>query len=118
MGDAFDGQDWKPVVIRGKQNVNNTTQNTGKKYVQSKETKLEQQIDNDEYVAPKPVFEIKIAIMRARTAKKMAQSELAKKLNIKPNLINEYESGKTVPDNSTIAKIERILGTKLPRNKK
>ena len=117
MGDSFDGQDWKPVVIRGKQNVNNTTQNTGKN-VKSKATLLEQQIDNDEYVAPKPVFEIRIAIMKGRTAKKMAQSELAKKLNIKPNLINEYESGKTVPDNSTIAKIERILGTKLPRNKK
>ena len=118
MGDSFDGQDWKPVVIRGKQNVNNTTQNTGKIYVKSKETLLENQIDNDEYVAPKPVFEIRIAIQKARIAKKMNQLQLAQKLSIKPNLINEYESGKTVPDNSTIAKIEKILGTKLPRNKK
>ena len=29
--------------------------------------------------------------------------------------INEYESGKAIPNNGVIAKIERALGVKLPR---
>ena len=30
-------------------------------------------------------------------------------------VINEYESGKAIPNNAIIAKIERALGAKLPR---
>ena len=36
-------------------------------------------------------------------------------LNMQPQVINEYESGKAIPNNAVIAKIERALGAKLPR---
>jgi len=55
------------------------------------------------------------AIMQARTAKKMTQKELATAINEKPQVVAEYETGKAVPNPQIIGKIERKLGTKLPR---
>ena len=55
------------------------------------------------------------AIMQARTAKKMTQKDLATKINEKPQIIGEYESGKAIPNPQLISKIERALGCKLPR---
>ena len=45
----------------------------------------------------------------------MTQKQLAQQLQMQPNIINEYESGKAIPNNGVIAKIERALGVKLPR---
>jgi ribosome-binding protein aMBF1 (putative translation factor) len=53
--------------------------------------------------------------MQARTAKKMTQKDLATAINEKPQIVAEYESGKAVPNPQIIAKLERALGTKLPR---
>jgi|TARA_B100000524_G_C23548315_1_gene333839 putative transcription factor len=36
-------------------------------------------------------------------------------MNMQPQIINEYECGKAIPNNAIIAKIERALGAKLPR---
>merc|ERR1712137_19828 len=55
------------------------------------------------------------AIQQARTAKKMTQKELATAINEKPQVIGEYESGKAIPNPQIISKLERKLGTKLPR---
>jgi putative transcription factor len=59
--------------------------------------------------------ELSKAIMQARMAKKMTQKDLATAINAKPQLVAEYENGKAIPDGSVIAKLERQLGTKLPR---
>ena len=48
-------------------------------------------------------------------AKKMTQKELATKINEKPQVVGEYESGKAVPNGQIIVKMERVLGVKLPR---
>jgi ribosome-binding protein aMBF1 (putative translation factor) len=53
--------------------------------------------------------------MQARMAKNMTQKDLATAINEKPQVVAEYESGKAVPNGQIIAKIERKLGTKLPR---
>jgi putative transcription factor len=55
------------------------------------------------------------AIMQARTAKKMTQKDLATAINEKPQVIGQYESGKAIPNPQIISKLERKLGTKLPR---
>jgi putative transcription factor len=55
------------------------------------------------------------AIMQARTAKKMTQKEVATAINEKPQVVAEYETGKAIPNPQIIAKLERALGTKLPR---
>lgn len=61
--------------------------------------------------------ELKKAIMHARTEKKLTQSQLAQIINEKPQVIQEYESGKAIPNQQIITKLERALGTKL-RGKK
>ena len=53
--------------------------------------------------------------MKARTEKKLSQADLANKIRTNKAVIRDYESGKAIPDNSVIAKMERALGTKLPR---
>ena len=55
------------------------------------------------------------AIMQARMAKKMTQKDLATAINEKPLIVQQYESGKAVPNPQIISKLERKLGCKLPR---
>jgi ribosome-binding protein aMBF1 (putative translation factor) len=45
----------------------------------------------------------------------MTQKELATKINEKPQVVAEYESGKAIPNPQIISKLERCLGVKLPR---
>lgn len=59
--------------------------------------------------------DLRIAIQQARNAKGLTQKQLAQQLQVQPQVINEYESGKAIPNNGVIAKIERALGAKLPR---
>ena len=51
--------------------------------------------------------DLRLAIQKGRTAKGLTQKQLATQLNMQPAVINEYESGKAVPNNAVIAKIER-----------
>lgn len=43
----------------------------------------------------------------------MTQKDLATKVNEKPSVINDYESGRAVPNQQVLAKLERALGVKL-----
>ncbi|ORX78386.1 MBF1-domain-containing protein [Anaeromyces robustus] len=52
-------------------------------------------------------------IQRARQEKGWTQKELATKICEKPQVINEYESGKAKPNQQILAKLERNLGVKL-----
>ncbi|RVW19548.1 Multiprotein-bridging factor 1a [Vitis vinifera] len=61
--------------------------------------------------------ELKKSIMQARMDKKLTQSQLAQMINEKPQIIQEYESGKAIPNQQIIVKLERALGVKL-RGKK
>ncbi|CAG7902959.1 unnamed protein product [Brassica rapa] len=61
--------------------------------------------------------ELKKAIMQARGKKKLTQSQLAQLINEKPQVIQEYESGKAIPNQQILSKLERALGAKL-RGKK
>ena len=75
----------------------------------------ELEADTDNLGIAKVSNELKKAIQQARMAKKMNQKELAAALQIDAKTINEYESGKAIPNNQLIAKMERTLGAKLPR---
>lgn len=58
------------------------------------------------------------AIIQARNAKKMTQKELANKTSMKQNEIAQIETGKSIYGGeiiNKINKIQRILGSKLPR---
>ncbi|EDV28023.1 expressed hypothetical protein [Trichoplax adhaerens] len=52
-------------------------------------------------------------IQRIRLDKKMTQKDLAQKINEKPSIITEYETGKAIPNNQLLGKMERALGVKL-----
>ena len=56
-------------------------------------------------------------IQQIRLAKKMTQKQLATSINEKPQVIQDYEQGKAVPNQQIICKIERALGVKLPKKK-
>jgi ribosome-binding protein aMBF1 (putative translation factor) len=60
-------------------------------------------------------YSIQKAIQQSRLICKMSQKELAKQLNVTTSVIIDYENGSVVPNNAFIAKMEKIMNTKLPR---
>ncbi|CAI9754963.1 unnamed protein product [Fraxinus pennsylvanica] len=134
-------QDWEPVVIRKKaptaaarkdeKAVNAARRsgaeietlkksNAGTNRAASSSTSLNtRKLDEDtENLAHEKVpSELKRAIMQARLDKKLTQAQLAQMINEKPQIIQEYESGKAIPNQQIISKLERVLGAKL-RGKK
>lgn len=61
--------------------------------------------------------DFKLALQQARLAKKMSQQVLAQAINEKPQVVNEYEAGKAVPNGAIIQKLNRALGVRLPKAK-
>ena len=59
--------------------------------------------------------DFRIAMQLARTSAKLSQADLAKKINEKQSIVNDYENGRGIPNPHIIQKIERTLGVKLPR---
>nr|XP_043628942.1 multiprotein-bridging factor 1c [Erigeron canadensis] len=57
--------------------------------------------------------EVRQMIQKARIERKMSQAELAKQINERPQVVQEYENGKAVPNQSVLAKMEKVLGVKL-----
>lgn len=53
------------------------------------------------------------AIQTARMEKGLSQKDTAQKINEKPGVLQEYESGKAIPNPQILGKLERILGVKL-----
>lgn len=118
----MDHQDWKPVVLTkrvvGKKpvpkekvpvtgmNKNFITQGTGKKV----------NPDDDEILKP-PTVGVTIGkqIAQARNLKKITQKELAAKMNITVQDVQQNENGKALKNNGLLARFEKALGTKFKR---
>ena len=49
----------------------------------------------------------------ARLELKLSQKDVAQKINEKPSVLQDYESGKAIPNPQILAKLERALGVKL-----
>ena len=62
--------------------------------------------------------DLKKRIMAARLAKKMTQAQLAQAVNEKPQVIQEYESGKAIPSPAVLSKLSRALGVVLSNKPK
>lgn len=52
-------------------------------------------------------------IQQARQQKGITQKELATKICEKPQVVNDYEAGKAIPNQQILAKLEKALGVKL-----
>lgn len=72
-------------------------------------------IDRDNEVAPPAKIDMSVgrAIQKGRQDKGLTQKELASKINEKPNVVNDYEAGRAVPNQQLLGKIERAVGVKL-----
>lgn len=72
-------------------------------------------LDNtDDVVSVKKVdVSVGKTISQTRQEKKLTQKDLATRVNEKPQVINDYEAGRAVPNQQVLAKIERVLGVKL-----
>ncbi|XP_067264172.1 endothelial differentiation-related factor 1 homolog isoform X1 [Chanodichthys erythropterus] len=55
-------------------------------------------------------LEVGKVIQQGRQNKGLTQKDLATKINEKPQIIAEYESGKAIPNNQVMGKIERAIG--------
>ncbi|XP_010276985.1 PREDICTED: multiprotein-bridging factor 1b [Nelumbo nucifera] len=134
-------QDWEPVVIRKKaptaaakkdekavnaarrmgadiETVKKSNAGTNRAASSSTSLNTRKLDDETENLAHGRVpTELKKNIMQARMDKKLTQAQLAQMINEKPQVIQEYESGKAIPNQQIIAKLERALGVKL-RGKK
>ena len=68
------------------------------------------ELDGDNPPPPPAIsHDIKLAIQRARMAKKLSQKDLANRLNLPLKTIKDYESGKAIPDNRVLGRIKRFL---------
>ena len=120
-------QDWEPVVLRKNPTGPKPAGGAGaaKKGGSSMQTaagvdirKLEADDDDAPMALPTVSRDLRLAIAQARQAKGLAQKDLASKLMVPPKTIQDYEAGKAIPNNALIAKMERALGCKLPRQGK
>lgn len=72
-------------------------------------------LDRENEVAPPPKVPPTVgkAIGQGRQAKGLTQKELGVKINEKPNVIADYESGRAIPNPQILGKMERVVGVKL-----
>jgi len=126
-------QDWEPVVIRKAppkesqskaQVVRATLQSGGKIETEAKYStgnkqssapcyarKLDEDTDNLKHKTVNT--DVKVAIAKGRTAKGWKQSDLAQQINERPQIVAEYESGKAIPNQNILQKMEKALQIKL-----
>ncbi|CAM0880348.1 unnamed protein product [Alopecurus aequalis] len=111
---------WRLPPARGMSGFTMARDNAGTNKPASSGTSLNtKRLDDDtENLAHERVpSDLKKSIMQARMDKKLTQAQLAQMINEKPQVIQEYESGKAIPNQQIIGKLERALGVKL-RGKK
>jgi putative transcription factor len=138
---AYNGQDWDNVVMRkkapsgGSQKTaaavnaakrsgaavetiqkHNAGKNSGATVASMNAAKLDR--ETDELAHEKVSSELKKQIQQARLAKNLTQAQLAQQINEKPNVINDYESGKAIPNPQILGKMSRVLGVQLKKSTK
>ncbi|KAH9330896.1 hypothetical protein KI387_003004, partial [Taxus chinensis] len=129
-------QDWAPVVLHKRPQKSSEARDpkavnaairagaqveTVKKVDGGQNKKTQQPVVNarklDEETEPaalnKVSTDVRQAIQKARLEQKLSQADLAKRINERPQVVQEYESGKAVPNQAILAKMERALGVKL-----
>ena len=123
-------QNWKPTVLHSNEKTNDkdlkknaindsSTQGfskTSKGNVDGKH--LHKLLESESFDVPKVSLELRHSIIQARQKLDWKQKDLAMACGVKEQIISHYESGKAVPENSMIAKMEQVMKCKLPRVQK
>lgn len=116
-------QDFKPVILNSKQRKDSEViAKETQKRISQKVKDLAETLETVKIEADKKLGQ---QLSQARIAKGFnKQSDFVNEFNSKSNLkislqiYTKWESNKEIPTNEQIAKMEKILGVKLPRNKK
>lgn len=105
-------QDWNSITLNKKENK--------QKLLDKKERSISVSCKqfNPETTKLEPPKNLGQTIAQARTTKGLNQDALAKQYGMAKQVLNKWETNKEIPNNSEIAKLEKILGVKLPRCKK
>jgi ribosome-binding protein aMBF1 (putative translation factor) len=98
-------QDWNTIVFNNKPKTNADNKQKPNIQISNQHKKLE------------PPKDLAKKIQQARTANNLTQKQIAQQLQIAVNTYNLWESGRTIPTNLEIAKIEKLLKIKLPRSR-
>lgn len=96
-------QDWDPVVLR-------------KRIIPAQVVRPEVPRVVKEEIGTHDKVSMSLAktIQQARIARGFkTQKDLANAVGVKVDIINGYESGKSIPDNNVMQKLRRVLGVKL-----
>ena len=108
-------QDWDRIVLKKKSNKSKNVKTTAYKKNYTEAHLID---DNpDTFKHKKITHQFKTELIKARNKKNITQEQLAKLMNIKKSIINKYEQGTTIPNNTIINKLRKILGYNLPKLK-
>ena len=111
-------QDWKPV---GWNKPKPTSATEAKRRGYSTQVKpksqfdaIKSKVDKTEIGNLKKVTKAQAtAIMNGRIAKKMNQKQLATTMNVKLDVVKQYEMGKAIIDHKIMNTFRRVLGIKI-----
>ncbi len=115
-------QDWEPIVFKkrvpktvqeAKAKGLTTQKHTNKKNVNYENTVSMRKLENEEVEIKKIEHSVSKIIQKARMNAKLSQKDLAQKLNLKPTVIQNYESGKAIPNKMILVKMGKMLNTHL-----
>jgi len=116
-----DFNDYETTIIRGKNAfVEKQLRREGKTETKAKNTnsevghkmyKLDQSTDVEKIQKINP--KVSKAIIDGRSAKKMNRKQLASVIQENVKVVEEYETGKAVPNIKILNKLQRALGVKL-----
>lgn len=98
-------QDWNTIVFNNKPKPNADNKPKPNIQISNQHKKLE------------PPKDLAKKLQQARTVNNLTQKQIAQQLQIAVNTYNLWESGRTIPTNLEIAKIEKLLKIKLPRSR-
>ena len=105
----MDHQDWKPVILRKNNKYVKSTEKVRKKIIENQHlNKLEGNDVKLEYIDRS----ISKKVLEARVSLKMTQQDLANKLCVKKNIVNDLESGKILKNDKVIRRALNILKIK------
>ena len=104
-------QDWEPVVFRKPKTEVHTVQRDPLAEQRNALRKLE----NEEKKLSFLSLEMRQKLTQARIAQNLSQTQLANKINMRPQIIQELESGKTVLDSEkcVLNKLQKVLRVSL-----
>jgi ribosome-binding protein aMBF1 (putative translation factor) len=106
-------QDWDSFILKNKSSASKSNLNEDgtkkKEYVKSKETKIEEDIEEGKLSHKKMDLSFGKTLQKYRLSQGLTQKDLSTKLNVPVKDINEIEAGKAKHNGQLMGKIKRLM---------